>query len=358
MKKNERLYVDIHVLQTVPPSCVNRDDTGSPKIAVYGGATRARVSSQCWKRAIRLMFRDLTEQEDIGLRTKALKDLLVAEIAKTVPCKAEEYAETVMKEAGLNMDKEGKTEALFFVSQAQIKALAELAGQLNEGKKADKDFEAECKQALLQMPGIDMALFGRMVAKDSSLNYDAAAQVAHAISTHAVHNEYDYFTAVDDCAPEDKASAAHLGTVEYNSSTLYRYATVNVMELKKNLGMRAVEVSRLFAEAFICSMPTGKQNTFANRTLPDTVYLTIRKDQPVNLVGAFEKPVSGKQGYVQSSVQALSEHAANVYSDYACPPASAWCTGKVTPMLGQKVSLTQMLEALQEELTTVMEEEA
>ena len=42
----KRLYVDFHVLQTVPPSCVNRDDTGSPKTAVYGGAVRARVSSQ------------------------------------------------------------------------------------------------------------------------------------------------------------------------------------------------------------------------------------------------------------------------------------------------------------------------
>ena len=37
-----RLYVDLHVIQTVPPSCINRDDTGSPKTAVYGGATRAR----------------------------------------------------------------------------------------------------------------------------------------------------------------------------------------------------------------------------------------------------------------------------------------------------------------------------
>lgn len=45
-----RLYVDLHVIQTVPPSCINRDDTGSPKTAVYGGATRARVSSQAWKR--------------------------------------------------------------------------------------------------------------------------------------------------------------------------------------------------------------------------------------------------------------------------------------------------------------------
>lgn len=128
-----------------------------------------------------------------------------------------------------------------------------------------------------------------MVASDPSLNYDAAAQVAHSISTHAVQNEYDYFTAVDDCAPEDNAGAGHLGTVEYNSSTLYRYATVNTAELAEQLGAKEVPgVVRAFADAFIRSMPTGKQNTFANRTLPDAVYVTIRGDQPVNLCGAFE----------------------------------------------------------------------
>ena len=93
-----------------------------------------------------------------------------------------------------------------------------------------------------------------MVADDPCLNFDATAQVAHAISTHAVENEYDYFTAVDDCAPEDNAGAGHLGTVEFNSSTLYRYATVNVEDLRK---------------------------TFANWTRPDAVYVTVRKDQPI-----------------------------------------------------------------------------
>lgn len=94
---------------------------------------------------------------------------------------------------------------------------------------------------------MDMALFGRMVADEPSLNYDAAAQVAHSISTHAVQNEYDYFTAVDDCQAEDNAGAGHLGTVEYNSSTLYRYATVNVMELAGQLGAeQAAETVRAF----------------------------------------------------------------------------------------------------------------
>ena len=45
-----RTIVDVHVLQTVPPSNLNRDDTGSPKSATFGGVRRARVSSQAWKR--------------------------------------------------------------------------------------------------------------------------------------------------------------------------------------------------------------------------------------------------------------------------------------------------------------------
>lgn len=114
--------------------------------------------------------------------------------------------------------------------------------------------------------------------------------MAHSISTHTVQNEFDYFTAVDDCAPEDNAGAGHLGTVEYNSATLYRYATVNVLELVRTLGAeQAAQTVRAFGEAFIRSMPTGKQNSFANRTLPDAVYVTLRQDQPVNLCGAFEK---------------------------------------------------------------------
>ena len=57
------LFIDVHILQTVPPSNINRDDTGSPKTAVYGGVTRARVSSQSWKHAMRMMFKNIFRKE-------------------------------------------------------------------------------------------------------------------------------------------------------------------------------------------------------------------------------------------------------------------------------------------------------
>ena len=342
MKK--RLYVDFHVLQTVPPSCINRDDTGSPKTAIYGGVTRARVSSQAWKHAMRQAFveESLLDEEDVGKRTKKVTELVEKEIAALAPEKdAAKLAKKTLDNAGIKNDEKG-TKALFFISQAQIKALAQLAVEECADKK-------EYKKALSTAPSADIALFGRMVADDPSLNFDAAAQVAHSISTHAVQNEYDYFTAVDDCQAEDNAGAGHLGTVEYNSATLYRYATVNVMELERHLGAKkAAEVVRSFGEAFIRSMPTGKQNTFANRTLPDAVYVTIREDQPVNLCGAFERAVrKSVEGYAEPSKSALQAYAQQLYQSFAEAPAKSFTVGTGLEALAPAQPLNTMLDALE-----------
>lgn len=367
MHNNERIYVDVHVLQTVPPSCVNRDDTGSPKTAVYGGVTRARVSSQAWKHAMRLKFREMLSAGDIGQRTKLVVDLIAGKILELQPDlsekKAQQLAQKVLKAAGVESaltkktakvknasednDDEGKykTQALFFISPGQVQALAEIALQSESG-----EFDrAVCRDALNCMPAVDLALFGRMVAEaNGRLNFDAAAQVAHAISTHAVENEYDYFTAVDDCAPEDNAGAEHLGTVEFNSSTLYRYATVNVEDLRKMLGQKTPEAVRAFVDAFIRSMPTGKQNTFANWTRPDAVYVTVRKDQPINLAGAFEKPVrAGNSGYVDGSIRALVTYAQETYADFASAPVLSLAVGSGLEALAEPCSVNALLDALE-----------
>ena len=349
MNNRKRVYVDLHVIQTVPPSCVNRDDTGSPKTAIYGGVMRARVSSQAWKRAIRLRFRETLSEEDVGQRTKLVTALIAEQLMRLRPDYTEKKAQTLAKKvleaAGVKVkDKEEKTDALFFISPKQIHALAEIAaGQENE--KFDK---AQCLKALNDQPSVDLALFGRMVAAEPQLNFDAAAQVAHAISTHAVENEFDFFTAVDDCAPEDNTGAGHLGTVEFNSATLYRYATVNVSELKKALAEQTPAAVRAFAEAFIRSMPTGKQNTFANGTRADAVYVTVRSDQPVNMAGAFEEPVSSEgEGYVKSSVERLVRYAAETYKDFASVPLLALTSGKGLDELAEPCPVDTLLDRLE-----------
>ncbi len=357
------IFIDFHVLQTVPPSCVNRDDTGSPKTAVYGGTVRARVSSQAWKHAMRSEFKNLFKEEELGSRTKNVVEMIENEMIKA-GCESDDKeihkkAVDALKLAGIDVkskkDEPEKADALFFMSSQQAKAIAEHALSLDLKAAESKNI---LKKDLKENPSVDIALFGRMAASDPTLNYDAAAQVAHAISTHAVQNEYDYFTAVDDLQDDDNAGAGHLGTVEFNSSTLYRYATVNASELEKTLGKDQVaEVVKKFGQAFICSMPTGKENSFANRTFPDTVYVTIRKDQPVNLCGAFEAPVKkSSNGYAEASEKELAKQAEKVYSRFAAKPIKAFCIGDSFDADTASLPLDELLNELEKAVDAELNE--
>lgn len=338
-----RTIIDVHVIQTVPPSNINRDDTGSPKSAVYGGVRRARVSSQSWKRATRDAFDDLLDRSQLGVRTKQVVELVAERIGERAPELAErgvELATLVLKAAGVTLkaprNKEAleESEFLLFLSNHQIDGLAELAVEAAAtGDKPQVDKSAAKARADTDH-SVDVALFGRMVANLPDLNVEAAAQVAHAISVHSVANEYDYFTAVDDNKAADEnedAGAAMIGTVEFNSSTLYRYANVDVDRLRTTLGdtqatRRAVEA---FVRAFITSMPSGKQNTFANRTLPDAVLVVARETQPINLVGAYEEAIgeAEKGGRISGAVARLAKHAAELHAAYDETPVTAWAVG-------------------------------
>lgn len=302
----KKFFVDIHAIQTVPPSNINRDDTGSPKTAQYGGVTRARISSQSWKKAIRDYFAENIKNNNVGKRSLEVVKYIADEIQRQEPSINREdsiaKASQVLNEAGVTT-KDNKVKAMFFISYLQAKRLAEAA---IEGKSDKKTLQI----ILNSSPSVDIALFGRMVADDPTLNEDASSQVAHSISTHAVQTEFDFFTATDDLSPEDTAGAGMLGTIEFNSSTLYRYANIAAHELKRQLDGNeesTVDALKLFVEAFIKSMPTGKVNTFANQTLPGAVVVVIRTDRPVNLVTAFERPISSSGGYEEASIAQLKE---------------------------------------------------
>lgn len=349
MKK--RIYLDLHVIQSVPPSCLNRDDTGSPKTAIYGGARRARVSSQAWKRAMRVMFKDYFNESELGIRTLLLFDVIADEIQKiNADISREEAvkkAEAVLSKAKVNAKKTSagsKAEALFFIAAQQVKNLARLA----MGDIDDKKMEKEIIGALKSGNSVDIALFGRMVASNPSLNCDASAQVAHAISTHRIENEYDFFTAVDDLSPEDNAGAGMLGTVEYHSATLYRYATVAAHELFEQLTGNTELMEKAvneFTRAFVYSMPTGKQNTFAAQTVPDALLVAVRTDRPVNLAGAFEAPVRG-EGFVASSAREMVAYTKSIYEDFCPAPKKSYIVGKYLDDLGERITFDGLLGCL------------
>lgn len=364
-------YVDIHIIQSVPPSCVNRDDSGSPKSAVYGGVRRLRVSSQAWKNATRRYFKDALRIEDLGMRTRRLAQTVATRISEFHPefkdnalgwaIETINYASQDKKRPIIKSTKAGEIDEsgtpLFFASPRQIDSIAHLAidshAQQSSSKVEAKNLKKRAQEALSAQASIDLALFGRMVASASDLGMDAACQVAHAISTHAAENEYDFFTAVDDAkasSEEEDAGAGMMGTVEFSSATLYRYATVNVDMLRENLGNTQATLQALeaFINGFCLSMPTGKQNTFANRTLPDTVLVTIRQDQPISLVGAFEQPVPAdvSRGYLGRSVQALADHAVALKEGYGLEPLRSLVVSMqnsdAIDSLGERVSFADL----------------
>lgn len=348
-----RTIVELHILQTVPPSNLNRDDTGSPKTAVYGGVRRARVSSQAWKRATRRAFDGLIDPRDLGVRTKRVAELLAERIRERDSSIAEAdawtlAAETIQSATGAKIEapkrkSSAKPDAdavapeskyLMFLSARQLDGLAEIAIAARDDIKAyfkDKDNKAQARQVANTRHSVDIALFGRMVADGADINVDAAAQVAHAISVHAVDNESDYFTAVDDEKKRetDDLGAGMIGTVEFNSATLYRYAAIDVDLLRKNLGKglredepltdpvrRAVEA---FTEGFVASLPTGKLNTFGNHTLPDAVIVKLRTFRPISFVSAFEQPCCADQeigGHVHEACERLAAYIPQVERAY------------------------------------------
>lgn len=366
-------YVDIHVLQSVPPSNVNRDDTGAPKSALYGGVRRARISSQAWKKAVRTSFKDFLPASQTGARTLRVVELLMnrltADPYRLAQEDARQKALAVVKALGLKADKprvkdgsghEGveRTQYLVFYSNQQLDRLAQLAAT-SEGKISSSD----AKKAADSDHGIEVALFGRMVADSKDLNVDSAVQVAHALSTHAVEIESDYFTAVDDYKlDEDDAGAGMIGTVEFTSETLYRFATVAVSTLEDNLGDvdLTADAAAAFVRGFVVSMPTGKQNTFANNTLPDAVVVQIRKGRSSSFVGAFEDAITSTTGgFVEASCKALASYAHDCEEAFLGAPVASFVTRVVTRTeavsdMGTAMPIDELVSSVRDQVATVL----
>lgn len=352
MRSSKRLFLDVHAIQTVPPSCINRDDSGSPKVAQYGGVTRARVSSQSWKKAIRKYFLEYGGLQNVGIRSLEVVRYIadkIASIEKDIDTdEAMDLAKQVLNNAGVTTTADFKTKALFFISSKQAEKLAQAALEGNKNKK-------ELQEILSSDPAIDIALFGRMVADDPKLNCDASCQVAHAISTHAVQTEFDFFTATDDFSSTDDAGAGMLGTIEFNSAALYRYANVAVHEFHRQIGDTDLVMNALtlFVEAFAKSMPTGKANTFANQTLPQAMLVCLRGDRPVSLVSAFERPVRPTDGYVDESIRRLRKEYESV-KRWVEEPICALSVG-IDGFPGDQGSISELVELLKHELTSCLE---
>jgi len=374
--------IELHILQSFPVSCLNRDDVGSPKSAVFGGVTRARLSSQSLKRATRLNFNETyygnafhTERTKLaheGLITKLVSGGLAKESAESL---ALEVLSRLVDKAGAakaKVDRNGRMNmpALIWLSPGQIQAAAEAtlankalieraqvantSSDIKEKKTAEKDLNKALEPITkaIHNAGIsdaaDIAFFGRMVANDPTLNVEAATMFSHALSTHPVANEIDFYTAVDDVkhqrgiddAESDDSGAGMMGTLEFNSATYYRYAAINldILFRDKDGHLRKIEtqderkaILRAFITSVLTSIPGARQNTMNGSTLPVEV-LGLRKEvgQPLQLVNAFEKPVkTNGRGYATVSLEEMIAHHSSLKKTWGILPVVEVCLTEV-----------------------------
>jgi CRISPR system Cascade subunit CasC len=280
------MKIECHILQNFAPSCLNRDDTNTPKECEFGGVRRARISSQSFKRAIREHFR-ATNSVSVGERTKALKGVLADKVQGADP----KAIETVLAALAKMDTKRGEeSSVLIFVGPEEIDALVQCVRErITDKKEVEKRVRAARTSA-------DVALFGRMLAEAPDVNIDAACQVGHALSTHATELEMDFFTAVDDLNPRDDVGAGMLGYVGYSSACLYRYALLDTVQLKKNLNgdaAMAKQAVEAFLWAFCDAEPSARQNSMPAHNRPSLgLFIARTSGVPTSLANAFCKPVA------------------------------------------------------------------
>ena len=330
--------IELHILQSFPVTCLNRDDLGAPKSAMFGGVQRARVSSQCWKRAVR-EFAHEARPELFGASRSKILGPAIEKAARELG--ADERTTIAIKEIILDaMNRDDKNpervKTLFFFSPESLRNVIRplvmdgdrklpmevidgiLSGDEKKIKKAKKDAEKLSKDLLKAFgehvsDAADIALFGRMVADDASQTVEGASLFSHALSTHAVRGELDFFSAVDDEKKDaDDAGAGQIGTIEYSSACYYRYIGVNLDLLTKSHLFDQSQIKVVlenFIRAALLANPSARKNSMFGQGLPSYILAVKRKGQPLSLANAFEKPVVAKrgEGFVAPSIEALKK---------------------------------------------------
>lgn len=299
-------FINIHALISHPSSMMNRDDSGLQKTAVFGGSVRSRISSQCLKRAIRQSDIYAKAVEEKSIRTNKFDELLKLCIEQ-MPDADAKLIEDVLLHLGSKVKKEkdnetGETQRLFDAVQPySIGAIREAINMVEAGT------ELKALKKTVHIPTLDVALSGRMDASCPERNVEAAMSVAHSLTTHSADIEVDWFTACDDLAEQ---GSGHIGTTEFSSGVFYRYASINLDLLAKNVKATPDDVMPIvntMVRCFAQVAPSAKQKVFAAHNQADFVLVT-QSDQPLSLANAFRKPVENSGEVMEKSIEALIKH--------------------------------------------------
>lgn len=356
MDKN---FINFHILISHSPSCLNRDDMNMQKSAIFGGKRRVRISSQSLKRTIRTSDY-YKERFDKSIRTRMLINNIVAEQVKSYSDKdkAKQIEQSGLYLAALV---EGKTKPEdikkykradsgniehqvlpFHKDEIQkMKDLLLKSIDKTEDKKIDflksglKTMQEEEKEKIT----LDVAISGRMATSEYMYPIDGSLAVAHAITTHTVDADIDWFTAVDDL---QELGSGHLDTQEFSSGVFYRYASLNIGQLQENLGNasreKVLEIASHVLHMLATEVPSAKQQSFAAHNLADLAMVSF-SDIPVSLANAFEEPVkvSSGGGFLKPSIEAFHKYWENIHNGYGLKEnCSEFILGTFIPPNGLK----------------------
>ncbi|PSK81889.1 CRISPR-associated Cse4 family protein [Murinocardiopsis flavida] len=325
-------FIDIHALQTMPYSNLNRDDQGAPKTVLFGGAERTRISSQSWKRVVRHRVEHVLG--DTAVRTRRVVRGVAERLQRQgwAAEEAEAAGRQVARSAGNGIKLERSkdendqeiltTSVLLYLPEAGMDELTAVAAAHREEVVAEEAKPEGKRKGVL--PGEEIAeilgrrsaainLFGRMLAELPGANVDGAVQFAHAFTTHGTNVEYDFFAAVDDVEQQlGIPGSGHINTAMFSAGTFYRYANIDLRGLAANLGEDPAtgrELLTAFLNAFITSLPTGKATATAPSGVPDLVHIAVRDDRPLSLASAFEAPIRPAEGHFAPSLAAIDAYA-------------------------------------------------
>lgn len=320
-------FIQIHTLTSHSTHNLNRDDLGQPKSVEFLGNSHGRISSQCLKRAIRAEMGNELEGS-LGWRTRQLPRLVKEHL------EAHQIDETLIKLMVLEIASLGKkekvtdedkieTQLIFLTNQEieEIKKQALTLCQENDTNKLTEKTKKVFVNAVKELfktrkfkDGIDIAMFGRMTTSEVFENCDASVQVAHAVTTHPIKNQEDFFTAVDDLEKKGETGAGHMDEKFYSTGIFYKYATVNFDQLASNLQgdtELAQKAILSFCHAFVKAIPSGSQNSMAAHQHPFALLVTIGKGANSNLINAFVDVSRQKGNPLAITTQALVNEFAN-----------------------------------------------
>jgi len=401
-------FVNFHVLISHSPSCLNRDDQNMQKRAVFGGVDRIRISSQSLKRAMRkppenafnywqqvfgdpsIRTRDPIKAGELffeELKTEFPKEI-VERAAQLFVKKTsdDEGEEDTGDEIVTSTESEPKKkiavapwviaeirEICRIVSSVKVtdeeiaKAKEKYAKQKSKRKKSEDAFiehalvnkikkvmepnKENLEKALAS--AIDVALWGRMATSGLMTSLDGSLAVAHAITTHAAQADIDWFTAVDDLVQESgEVGAGHLDTQEFSSGVFYRYASLNISQLQKNLGgatrQRALDIAKHVFHMLWTVVPSAKQQSFAAHNLGDFAIVTL-DDQPISLANAFEQPIEKEKngGYLKPSICALASYFSRLKKVYGIGGLAVGCPRDINATIHEGLTMLPSFPAVE-----------